>query len=141
MTAPARFPVDVFVGAFAAALLCAAGVLHDTWFLFPLGITALFGAALVLTTWLRRKLWTHDGPTIVAGICVFFAFFVAFAVLSESIAEMQHVKGYGVPPAHSHGPWSIFDGNPIIRIWNRSAFPLPLPSRPPINRPTHSLRQ
>jgi hypothetical protein len=126
------FPLDVTAGALIACLFCAVGVKDDTWFFLPLGCTALLAIVLLLATWVRRGLWTHDGPTLVAGVCVFFAFFVVFAVLSESIAQAEHVRGYGKNSADLEVPWTLFGGHAIIRTWNRSAFPLPLPRRIPV---------
>jgi hypothetical protein len=129
------FPLDVAVGSLTASLICAIGVKDDTWFFLPLGCTALLAIVLVLATWARRRIWTHDGPTLVAGICVFSAFFVAFAVLSESFAQAEQIRGYGKSGANSEVPWTLFGEHPIIRTWDRSAFPLPLRRRTPTKIP------
>lgn len=135
MTASTRFPFDVLASVVAALALCGAGVMHDTWFYLPLGMTALLAAVFVAIVWVRRSIWTHDRPTLVAAVCVFLAFFVAFAVVSESLAEIQHVRGYEADRSSRSTPWRFFEGHFIFRTWNRSAFPLPLPRRFPSKIP------
>jgi hypothetical protein len=131
MTATTRFPFDVLASVVAAAAICAAGVIHETWFYVPLGATAMLAVVFVAIVWVRRRIWTHDRPTLVAAVCVFLAFFVAFAVVSEALAEIQHVRGFETRGSGHSTPWNIFEGRSIFRMWNRSAFPLPLPRRSP----------
>lgn len=119
----------MLIGALVAGAICTAGVWGTPWFYTPLGITSLLAAVLVVVTWLRRRLRTHDPPTVVASACVAAAFLIAFAVTCELLAEIQHARGYGIAPS----PSAIHGARPLERMWQRGVLPI---FRPRGARPT-----
>lgn len=133
-TISSAFPIDILAGAGAALAVCVAGVWSARWFYAPLAVTALLAAAWLAVTWLRRRMWTHDAPTLVAGLCVAGAFVMAFAVLSEVFAEAEHVRGY----ERVQTPAALFDAHPPPPWWRRGALPFFRP-RVPSSRPVPGL--
>ena len=123
----------MLIGALVAGLICMAGVWGASWFYAPLGLTALLAAALLAATWARRRLRTHDPPTFVAAACVGAAFLVAFAVLCELFAEIEHVRGYG----STQSPPTMYETQSLERMWQRGILPLlrPRVPRPKPHRP------
>ena len=135
MTATPRFPFDVLASIVAATAICAAAVIHETGSTFPSVRRRCWQSSSARSSGRGAASGRTTDPRWSRRFAYFVAFFVAFAVVSESFAEIQHVRGFEARSSDNSTSWNLLEGRSIFRIWNRSAFPLPLPQRSPTKTP------